>query len=179
MEEGSSLGASSPGRSDGAGGGGIMGAISLRTPGGFPAVDLTDCVHLLPCSIKHDGPCPVSHYFKPKKTDVVVDDLFVEEAFFRGRNLQGLTIPLPEGYRGYVLEKKKSESGNGSETLEGGFSQWVSRAEFGNLTYWNHDCLPSSDDSLLRCFHWFSVANALHKPVTQEELASTISSKQK
>lgn len=61
---------------------------------------------------------------------------------------------------GYVLEKKWN-GGNSSETPEEGVSQWVSCAEFGNLTYWNHDSLPSPDDPLVRCFHWFSVASAV------------------
>ncbi|URD81408.1 Ribonuclease H2 non-catalytic subunit (Ylr154p-like) [Musa troglodytarum] len=172
MEEGSSLAASCPGGSNG-GGEGSTGFIDLRPLGSSPAVDLTDRVHLLPCCIKHHGPCPVSHYFKPKQTDVVVDDLCLKEAFFRGRKLQGVTVPLPAGYRGYVLDKS-SESGKRSETSEGGFNRWLSRAEFGNLTYWNHDSLPSPDDPLMRCFHWFSVSNALHKPVTQAELDSAM-----
>lgn len=56
---------------------------------------------------------------------------------------------------------KSSESGKRSEASEGGFNRWLSRAEFGNLTYWNHDSLPSPDDPLIRCFHWFSVSNAV------------------
>lgn len=30
------------------------------------AVDLTGCVHHLPCCIKYNGPSDVSNYFKPK-----------------------------------------------------------------------------------------------------------------
>ncbi|XP_010941632.1 uncharacterized protein [Elaeis guineensis] len=175
MEEEKSFGVSTPDSTIG-GRGGVTGTIDLRRRDPLSAVDLTDRVHLLPCSIKHDGPCPVSHYFKPKKTDVVVDGSSVEEAYFRGRKLQGITVPLPEGYRGYVLEnKKKSGKGKGLENSEGEgeFSRWVSRAEFRNLTYWNHDIVPSSDDPLVRSFHWFSVADALHKPVTAEEMSST------
>ncbi|RWW67591.1 hypothetical protein BHE74_00024951 [Ensete ventricosum] len=130
MEEGSSLAASCPGRSN-SGDEGSTGIIDLRPPGSSPAVDLTDRVHLLPCSIKLDGPCPVSHYFKPKQTgpydslllllsfscldevpllillldiDLVVDDLCLKEAFFRGRKLQGVTVPLPAGYRGCICD---------------------------------------------------------------------------
>lgn len=32
------------------------------------AVDLSGKVHQLPCTVKLDGPCSVSHYFKPKST---------------------------------------------------------------------------------------------------------------
>ncbi|XP_074567961.1 uncharacterized protein C12B10.15c isoform X1 [Curcuma longa] len=143
-----------------AGGEGFAGAINFLPSGESPAVDLTGRVHLLPCSIKQDGPCPVSHYFKPRKTDAMVDDLCVEEAFLRGRKLEGITIPLPQGYRGYVLDKKRSGNEKCLETPGGGFGRWVSRAEFTSLTYWNHDNIPSLDDLLPRCFHWFPVANA-------------------
>ncbi|KAJ6833506.1 ribonuclease H2 subunit C [Iris pallida] len=152
---------------------GITGTIDIhpvRPPSG---ADLTGHVHLLPCSIKHDGPSPVSQYFKPRKTGVVVDGLSVEEAYFRGRKLQGVTVPLPDGYRGYVLEKNNLRKGKRAEASDGESSNWKSRAEFGNLTYWNHDTLPSLDDPLARCFHWFAVADALHKPITAEELCST------
>lgn len=109
---------------------GIAGTIDLR-PGDAAAaatVDLTGNVHLLPCSIKRDGPCPVSDYFKPKPSGsnlsiypsslslvedwvflilvpflgLVVDGLNVEEAFFRGRKMQGATVELPEGFQGNV-----------------------------------------------------------------------------
>ncbi|XP_072970798.1 uncharacterized protein [Typha angustifolia] len=167
MEEERSTSVSSPSSADG----GVTGTIDLRQRSSTH-VDLTGGVHLLPCSIKHDGPCPVSNYFKPRKTGVEVDGFEVEEAFFRGRKLQGVTVPLPAGYRGYVLEKKKLEKENEVASPDGNSSNWSSRAEFQSLTYWNHDVLPSPDDPLLRSFHWFAVANALHKPVTVEELAS-------
>ncbi|XP_038988570.1 ribonuclease H2 subunit C [Phoenix dactylifera] len=177
MEEEKSFRVSPPESTIG-GGGGVTGTIDLCRRDPSSAVDLTDRVHLLPCSIKHDGPCPVSHYFKPRDLDVVVDGSSVEEAFFRGRKLQGITVPLPEGYRGHVLESKKSGKGKGFGNLGRGRGRGVqtvgfSRAEFRNLTYWNHDIVPSSDDPLVRSFHWFSVADALHKPVTAEEMSST------
>lgn len=60
-----------------------------------------------------------------------------------------------------MLDKKKLKKGKIAESSEGDFGQWESRAEFGNITYWNHDAHPSADDPLLRCFHWFSVADAV------------------
>ncbi|CAA6658067.1 unnamed protein product [Spirodela intermedia] len=73
-----------------------------------------------------------------------------------GRKLQGASIPLPDGFH---FEQRRETGGGGG----GGSSSnlWVSRGQFKNLTYWNHDSLPSSDDPLLRCFHWFSVADAV------------------
>jgi ribonuclease H2 subunit C len=126
-------------------------------------------VHLLPCGIKQNGAAAVSDYFKPKDTGVEVEGIRVEEAFFRGRKLQGATISLPDGYRGYVLEKRSG--GKDMKKLEGEVSNFKSRAEFQNITYWNHDTTPSAEDPLPRCFHLLTVANAMHKPVTAEEMA--------
>ncbi|CAD6251750.1 unnamed protein product [Miscanthus lutarioriparius] len=122
--------------------------------------------HLLPCGIRQNGGAPVSDYFKPRATGVEVEGVKVEEAFFRGRKLQGATLTLPDGYRGYVLEKRPGQNSD----VE--VSNFVSRAEFQNITYWNHDTTPSAEDSLPRCFHWLTVANAMHKPVTAEDLAN-------
>jgi hypothetical protein len=33
---------------------------------------------------------------------VEVEGVKMEEAFFRGRKLQGTTLALPDGYRGYI-----------------------------------------------------------------------------
>ncbi|WVZ77742.1 hypothetical protein U9M48_025569 [Paspalum notatum var. saurae] len=126
--------------------------------------------HLLPCGIRQNGAAPVSDYFKPRSTGVEVEGVKVEEAFFRGRKLQGATLAFPDGYRGYVLEKKSG--GNDTHNSYGEVSNFVSRAEFQNITYWNHDTTPSAEDSLPRCFHWLTVANAMHKPVTAEDLAN-------
>ncbi|XP_042475059.1 ribonuclease H2 subunit C [Macadamia integrifolia] len=151
---------------------GILGSIDLRPRD--HVVDLTGQIHQLPCYIKHNGPCPVSHYFKPKNSGIEVDDFTVEEAYFRGRKLQGTTIPLPDGYSGFVLGKKKKPcKGKASEISEGNLNCWEIGAKFQSITYWNHDSLPSHDDTFLRCFHWFAVANALHKPITDDDLAST------
>ncbi|KAA8535411.1 hypothetical protein F0562_030414 [Nyssa sinensis] len=136
-------------------------------------VDLTGQIHQLPCCIKYDGPCSVSHYFKPKSTGIEVDGLEVEEAYFRGRNLQGTTIPLPEGYSGFVLGKKSLGKRKASDDMsEENSSSWEMNAKFRSVTFWNHDSLPSQDDAFLRSFHWLTVAKALHQPVTAEDLES-------
>lgn len=55
---------------------------------------------------------------------------------------------------------------------EGDLNSWEINAKFNSITFWNHDILPSPDDTHMRCFHWFAVAKALHKPVTAEDLVS-------
>ncbi|KAE8734335.1 Phloem protein 2, putative isoform 1 [Hibiscus syriacus] len=46
------------------------------------------------------------------------------------------------------------------------------KAKFDEFTYWNHDSIPSKDDPFLSSFHWFAVAEALHKPVKAEDMAA-------
>ncbi|KAL7600980.1 hypothetical protein Lser_V15G22218 [Lactuca serriola] len=138
------------------------------------AVDLTDQIHQLPSCIKYDGPAPVSSYFKPKSTGIEVDGLNVKEACFRGRKLQGTTFPLPDGYSGFVIGKKKASgkrktSSNGDAEMT---TSWQMNAKFENITLWNHDNRPSKEDAFLRAFHWLDVAKALHKPVTSEDMES-------
>ncbi|KAJ1433569.1 WD40/YVTN repeat-like-containing domain superfamily [Sesbania bispinosa] len=130
--------------------------------------DLTGRVHQLPCCIKHDGPASVSHYFKPKPTGVGDDGLPLQQAHFRGRLLHGTTFHLPQGYSGFVLGKKSSP-----HTEEENSHSWETNATFHDITYWNHDYVPSQNDDFLRAFHWLTVAKALHNPVTPEELASS------
>lgn len=81
--------------------GGSTGSINLCN--GKSVVDLSGEVHQLPCCIKYDGPSAVSDYFSPKTTETEAENgSRVEEAYFRGRSLQGLTIRLPDGYSGMV-----------------------------------------------------------------------------
>ncbi|RVX02735.1 hypothetical protein CK203_016324 [Vitis vinifera] len=127
--------------------------------------------------------CSVSHYFKPKHTGIEVEGLKVEEAFFRGRKLQGTTIHLPEGYSGdksveetnlrteallivpgilsFVLGKKSSNTTKSTGTSEGNMNRWETNAKFQAMTFWNHDNLPSQDDSYVRSFHWLAVSKAV------------------
>ncbi|KAF5742355.1 hypothetical protein HS088_TW09G00400 [Tripterygium wilfordii] len=103
-----------------------------------------------------------------------VEGLQVGEAYFRGRKLQGATIPLPHGYSGFVIERGLGSHGKrkASDMSVEDPKCWHVNAKFENITYWNHDSLPSENDSFLRAFHWFAVAEALHKPITTEDLAS-------
>ncbi|XP_020394024.1 uncharacterized protein [Zea mays] len=90
--------------------------------------------HLLPCGIRQNGGAPVSDYFKPRATG-------------------------PDGYRGFVLEKRHGHNSNAE------VNNFTSQAEFQSITYWNHDTTSSTEDSLPRCFHWLTVANAFCQTV--------------
>lgn len=144
-----------------------MGKIEIGRNGESVA-DLTGKVHQLPCCIKYDGPTNVSDYFKPKHTEVEVDGLSVEEAYFRGRKLQGTTVPLPQGFSGLVIGKRNPDKGS-----EDNPNCWEMKAKFESMTIWNHDILPSKDDPFIRAFHWLPVAKALHQPVSVQDIEAT------
>ncbi|KAL0862404.1 hypothetical protein Bca101_041522 [Brassica carinata] len=154
----------------------LMGTIDLSAAAdGTSVSDLSGQVHQVPCCIRFDGPAQVSNYFKPKSSEVEVDGVRTEEAYFRGRKLLGATISLPSGYSGFVLGQASNKNANGkrkacSDTEEN--PCWEAKAKFDKMTYWNHDTLPSKDDTILRSFHWFSIAEALHKPVTVDDLVT-------
>ncbi|KAL6201652.1 hypothetical protein ACLB2K_025364 [Fragaria x ananassa] len=153
---------------------GIQGSINLRRNGEEEeeAVDLSGKVHLLPCCIKFNGPCDVSDYFKPKPTGMESDGLKTQEAYFRGRKLQGANVPIPDGYSGFVLGKKSLDKRKASKISEGNSNCWEINAKYKSITYWNHDSVPSQDDAFLRSFHWLAVAKTMHEPVTAEDLVS-------
>ncbi|KAK9152419.1 hypothetical protein Syun_010728 [Stephania yunnanensis] len=132
-------------------------------------------VHHIICQFKYLGIIEIQHKIRPNKAGVEVEGLHVEEAFFRGRKLEGLRVPVPDGYEGYVLGKKKNQRGKrkDSDSCDDDSNSWETCASFRNITYWNHDSFPSQNDAFLRCFHWFSVAEALHKPVRSEDIAGT------
>ncbi|XP_065634905.1 uncharacterized protein LOC111993128 isoform X2 [Quercus suber] len=124
---------------------------------GLKIEDLSGKVHQLPCSVKYNGPSSVSQYFKPKPTPTTG----IQESFFRGRNLLGTTLPIPHPYSGFVIGKKSFVKRKASDmSEEKNSSCWEVKAKFQNLTYWNHDTLPSHDDAFSRSFHWLSVAEA-------------------
>ncbi|WCJ28480.1 hypothetical protein M5689_010177 [Euphorbia peplus] len=152
---------------------GTFGTIHFPNQNSDQLPILTDHLHRLPCCIKFNGPTDVSQYFKPKSTGMEGQGFRVEESYFRGRKLLGATLPLPPRYSGFVLGKKNAQKRKATESCEQNYSdRWEVNAKFENITYWNNEGLPSQDDTFFRSFHWLSVAEALHKPITTEDLAS-------
>ncbi|POY75490.1 hypothetical protein BMF94_1392 [Rhodotorula taiwanensis] len=71
----------------------------------------TSSISLMPFSLAHDGPAPISTYFHPRPfeaatsaTSKVEGDAATahRQASFRGRRIVSSTLALPEGYRGLV-----------------------------------------------------------------------------
>ncbi|EPY50415.1 ribonuclease H2 complex subunit [Schizosaccharomyces cryophilus OY26] len=77
-------------------------------------------VSLMPCFIGFDGPAPVSEFFHNKISNK--DDSNKLLAYFRGRELNGSILQLPENYVGECVEfpllksEDHSFTGNKSES---------------------------------------------------------------
>lgn len=90
---------------------------------------------------------------------------------FRGHPLEGQKIKVPNGYSGFILKENKQWSSDEKELkATGTFKEFVA---------WNWDKTPSEDDKVVKALDWISVANILHKPVTEDEDSKSEKSPQK
>jgi hypothetical protein len=101
-------------------------------------------LHLLPCSIEHDGPTQVTSFFQ------VVEGEKENVAYFRGRELKGIKIAVPVGVQGLCV----GDCGEGKWLVEGSFSE---------TNFWEHDSRPDkSQIDEVNC--WFDVAKSVSIP---------------
>ena len=120
----------------------------------------TNAVHLLPCSIDHDGPARVSTFFQPRQ----IEGTPYQEATLRGRLLRGHEMKLPVGINGIVLQQSTPPR---SRVLE--HQNYASEQRtFDSIVYWNHDTVPSETDYLPQAMKIFDVARAVHSPLPVE-----------
>jgi hypothetical protein len=109
-------------------------------------------VHLLPCTIDFDGPVPVNSFFQIKKAK---NDL---RSAFRGRELVGSVLTLPDGVQGVnAVQMKPSEK---TETA------WDCVGRFKEITVWQHDVAPDLGQ-LQDCIDWFEIADEVRHLITQ------------
>ncbi|GBP11304.1 Ribonuclease H2 subunit C [Eumeta japonica] len=107
-------------------------------------------VHFIPCRIDDNGAANVSKYFES----------YVEEkdgelkGTFRGRPLDGVKMPLPDGYKAVIVDENRrplSEDADRKFQVTGGFNE---------IIYWNWDKKPSKNDSLNKAMDWIDIAEA-------------------
>ena len=78
----------------------------------------------------------------------------VRRAHFRGRQLLGFRMGLPEGYGGFLAAKDGAD--------------WGVVGELGEVVIWNHDKAPQANDHLPRACEWLALAPEVHAPVAPE-----------
>eukprot|EP01062_Namystynia_karyoxenos_P062100 TRINITY_DN55027_c0_g1_i1.p2 TRINITY_DN55027_c0_g1~~TRINITY_DN55027_c0_g1_i1.p2 ORF type:complete len:148 (+),score=32.25 TRINITY_DN55027_c0_g1_i1:71-514(+) len=117
-------------------------------------------VHLLPCSISHDGPTDVGTYFVTK--DAGGGEV---TAALRGRSLRGVPLQIPEEQQCWVLH---------SDQAAEGAAEWRAAARLEGFTHWSHDADPKAQSAgLVKLLQEYpTVAGVLAAPVTPEQLAA-------
>lgn len=114
----------------------------------------SDC-HLIPFTLKFDGPAKVSTYFTP----VISTNNSLLNSSFRGKPLTGKKVELPTGYSGLILEPKGSGSSNRLKAV----------GSFKEVTYWKWDQNPSDSDNIPQSLKWLQVASTIHKKKAVKE----------
>ncbi|KAJ2121468.1 hypothetical protein GGF48_004108, partial [Coemansia sp. RSA 921] len=112
-------------------------------------------LHLLPCSVDHNGPAKTTTYFLPKQTGTTF------EAAFRGRQIHGRSVDLPHGYAGHVVESTTGSFG-AFENDTSARVELLSVEQFTSITVWEHDQLPRPDDEAISALAWTKVAQSIH-----------------
>ncbi|OAA57828.1 Ribonuclease H2, subunit C [Cordyceps fumosorosea ARSEF 2679] len=129
--------------------------------------------NLLPCHIHHNGSIdPVSAYWKP--TDSTDNS---KEAYFRGRKLKGKPLPLPQGYRGLIVErnpdKLKKETLLSSDDQDTNDDEVVPMetvgtmrvtGEFDEMVIWSHESMAAAaaDPYVRSVEEWLKVSDKIH-----------------
>ncbi|KAJ2740936.1 hypothetical protein H4S06_005992 [Coemansia sp. BCRC 34490] len=136
-------------------------------------------LHQLPCSVDYDGPAKTSTYFLPEKQP----DL-TYSASFRGRQLCGRKVTLPDSYIGHVVvESTACNHGLPDVAFESDLPpssptanaqrELRSVAQFEDLTVWDHDQMPLlEDDEFLCALQWIEVAGCIHADCSSNPIAT-------
>lgn len=121
-------------------------------------------LHSLPCTIHYSGPAPVSTYMIVKQEPL--------RAAFRGREMFGAEVHVPEGHQGVILRE-----GGGQWNVAGRFSSfinWQRTPPPPNAPSWSHACtvLPAvrSAHSMIAVDGLILTRHQLHAPVTEDEV---------
>lgn len=82
----------------------------------------------------------------------------------RGFPLNGCQFNVPETYRGVVFQEDQRPLDENAERT------FKAAAVFNEFTYWNYDKQPSENDKLKQALTWNNFAEALHSPITAEDI---------
>lgn len=145
--------------------------------------------NLLPCRIHHDGPVgSADSYWMPSIADPGEEQLMLPQpvlkslltisadakktAYFRGRQLHGKVVKVPDGYRGVVIEKKDAPEPAGrakdepevvdvdAEDEDLPLGALEAKAEFEEMVIWGHESVAeaSADPYVRGVDEWMKLA---------------------
>ncbi|KAJ2375801.1 hypothetical protein IW150_002344 [Coemansia sp. RSA 2607] len=145
---------------------------------GTDDADTIDCLHLLPCSIKYDGPAKTDTYFLPVPlVETGKSDTY--EAAFRGRQLFGLKVTLPPSYVGQVVIETTAQDSTHDSAFESEIAEepaavqreLLAVSNFEKLTVWEHDRVPAADDDeFITSLEWIDVAASIHADCSSNDI---------
>lgn len=147
------------------------------------------------CSIEYDGPAKVSTYFTPRPYDEKISTEETDHAsrcrevssspqkgergtsgnvaYFRGRMMRGIDVPIPQGYTMYICEKEEISDGDDClgkcvespmENNTGPAAALCLTPVNNRITIWKHHICPDIEtDSFIKSLDWPSMASALHE----------------
>lgn len=103
-------------------------------------------VNVLPFSIDHDGPAPISTFF------IVREEDGPEVAHFRGRKLVKKSIKLPESLTGlHIVVPSNQKSDENKLEINSAFK---------DIALWGHHSAPNTQD-IDQCLDWLELANVV------------------
>lgn len=125
------------------------------------AIDKLDpiTIHHLPCKIHYNGVANVRNMFASD----VRDDHGVVKSAFRGRELAGRRLSLPEGCIGLVCALKNENTAQTEEEDE--CVGLDVQAVFDSICEWKHDAIPGRQDNVHLWMEWIELSAKLHEHV--------------
>ncbi|KAK9851878.1 hypothetical protein WJX84_002323 [Apatococcus fuscideae] len=129
-------------------------------------------IHLLPCTIQHNGVANVNEYFLTSHIDQAGSNIL--EATLRGRQLYGAQLPVPPGYECHVLERQQQPPQHTGEAP----ASWQSTASASSITYWKHDIHPAKTDDIPRCYEWLKLSEQIAADVPWQEVEAAVHTSQ-
>ncbi|EAL61692.1 hypothetical protein DDB_G0291416 [Dictyostelium discoideum AX4] len=153
--------------------------IMIRIIKDDPSLEEDINLQRLPFSIGYNGFAKVSNYFqvtdKPATTTTTTttttpspDDKKYLYSSFRGIQLIGEKIKIPNGFDGYVFRDEDEQDNNNRK--------WEPISKFNELTYWNRETVPSDFDKQIQAFKSLNIQSMVNKEITQEDIENEIKS---
>eukprot|EP01025_Chloroclados_australasicus_P003896 TRINITY_DN10928_c2_g1_i1.p2 TRINITY_DN10928_c2_g1~~TRINITY_DN10928_c2_g1_i1.p2 ORF type:complete len:172 (-),score=6.19 TRINITY_DN10928_c2_g1_i1:230-691(-) len=134
--------------------------------------------HHIPCLVNFNGPAATDKYLICEQHSTNKNNMNNKlTTYLRGRELIGERTKLEGGNYGFVLKKQNKDqviieqNENRQIQKEG----WESCASFNVVTSWSHQNI---NQNLQQAFNWMTVAQALQKDVTEEEIQSRLLSEE-
>ncbi|KAK2948177.1 putative ribonuclease H2 subunit C [Blattamonas nauphoetae] len=120
-----------------------------------PNVNSPHLLHILPCKIGYTGPCDASNFFY-----VTQDSDESYHTYFRGRELNGAAVDVPEGYQSSIFATKPNNTVR--PTTWSPLPKQDANDSDMKIVAWNHDEGFPPGSQLKNALHWTEVSKILH-----------------